>query len=50
MKGLLIAILLLGMSSCSNKDTNIKGILSQEKMQAVMWDIIGADVSFLEIK
>lgn len=44
MKGLLITILFFCMISCSNRDTNIKGILSQEKMQAVMWDIIGADV------
>lgn len=44
MKGLLVTILIFLMAGCSNKDTNLKGILSKEKMQAVMWDIIGADV------
>ena len=47
MKGLVVTILFFCMTSCANKDTNLKGILSKEKMQAVMWDIIEADV-FIE--
>ena len=44
MKVLVVTILFFCITGCANKDTNIKGILSKEKMQAVMWDIIGADV------
>jgi hypothetical protein len=44
MKGLVVTILFFCMTGCTNKDIDIKGILSKEKMQAVMWDIIGADV------
>ncbi len=43
MKGLVITIAMLCTIGCANKVDN-KGILSKEKMQAVMWDIIGADV------
>lgn len=32
------------MVSCSNKPGGYTGILTKEKMQAVMWDIIQADV------
>jgi hypothetical protein len=44
MKGLLVTILIFLMTGCAHKDINLKGILSKQKMQAVMWDIIGADV------
>lgn len=43
MKGFFITIAMLCMLGCSNKKNN-SGILGKEKMQAVMWDIIGADV------
>ncbi|MEO6548928.1 MAG: DUF4296 domain-containing protein [Ferruginibacter sp.] len=45
-RGLLVALAVLSMMlSCSHKDGNSSGrILDTEKMTAVMWDIIGADV------
>lgn len=43
MKGFLVVILLFCMIGC--RDTgSFPGLLGREKMQAVMWDIIGADV------
>ncbi len=42
-----INILLVGMVllySCGNKDKNTAGVLKPEKMQAVLWDVIKADV------
>jgi Domain of unknown function (DUF4296) len=44
MKWLFVSILFICLNGCTNKDTGINGILSKEKMQSVMWDIIGADV------
>lgn len=44
MKKILCAILLSSMLGCSNNQSKFSGILPKEKMQAVMWDIIGADV------
>src|SRR4051794_21987338 len=38
------AALLLGLLGCGGRRGNSSGILSTEKMQAVMWDIIEADV------
>jgi Domain of unknown function (DUF4296) len=32
------------MLGCSNNQSKFSGILPKEKMQSVMWDIIGADV------
>ena len=42
-----LSIMLFGlilMSSCTNKDKLPAGILKPEKMQAVLWDVIKADV------
>jgi Domain of unknown function (DUF4296) len=42
-----ISILLVGLSllsSCGNKDKLPEGVLKPEKMQAVLWDVIKADV------
>ena len=44
MKGLVVSILFFCMSGCTNKGAGLTGILDKEKMQAVMWDIIGAEV------
>jgi len=44
MKGLVVLILFFCMAGCTNKGAGLSGILDKEKMQAVMWDVIGADV------
>jgi len=44
MKGVFCTIWLFCVLGCSNKQSKFSGILPKEKMQAVMWDIIGADV------
>ena len=44
MKAVIVAIVLFCMTGCAGKTGKDSGILNQEKMQAVMWDIIGADV------
>ncbi|MBC7687648.1 MAG: DUF4296 domain-containing protein [Aquabacterium sp.] len=41
MKKIFVIILMLSIAGCS--ENNSDGILAKEKMQAVMWDIIGAD-------
>jgi Domain of unknown function (DUF4296) len=43
MKAFLATIVLLSMIGCRGKD-GFPGLLDKEKMQAVMWDIIQADV------
>lgn len=43
MKFLMAVILLCCIAGCSNKSKS-RTLLSTEKMEAVMWDIIGADV------
>ncbi len=43
MKVLIVTIAIFCMIGCANKGGNNPGILPREKMQAVMWDIIGAD-------
>ncbi len=44
MKGFLYTILLFFILGCSNNQNKYSGIFPKEKMQAVMWDIIGAEV------
>ena len=44
MKSLFLVIVVFCMIGCSDKQRSSSGILSKEKMQAVMWDIIQADV------
>ena len=44
MKALIISIVLFCIIGCSGKGGKFSGMLGKEKMQAVMWDIIGADV------
>ena len=44
MKGVLCSILIVFVLGCSNNQGKFSGILPREKMQAVMWDFIGADV------
>jgi hypothetical protein len=44
MKELIYTILIFCMLGCADKENKFSGILPEEKMQAVMWDIIGADV------
>jgi len=44
MKEVFCTIWLFGILGCSNIKSKSSGILPKEKMQAVMWDIIGADV------
>lgn len=44
MKRIIGTILLFSMLGCSTRQEKSSGILPKEKMQAVMWDIIGADV------
>lgn len=44
MKGVFCTILLFCILGCSNNRRKFSGILPKEKMQAVLWDIIGADV------
>ncbi len=42
---LLLFYSLIGfVSSCENKNTMPEGILQRDKMQAVMWDVLKADV------
>lgn len=43
MKAFIVAILLLSVIGCTSKDKKT-AVLSMDKMQAVMWDIIRADV------
>ncbi|MEO5889755.1 MAG: DUF4296 domain-containing protein [Ferruginibacter sp.] len=43
MRVFIATIVLLGMIGCADKGSDAK-ILDKEKMQAVMWDIINADV------
>lgn len=43
MKKIFVIILILLVAGCSENSSS-DGILAKEKMQAVMWDIIGADV------
>lgn len=40
----ILGFCLFAISSCSSNDTMPKGILKPVKMQAVLWDIIRADV------
>ncbi|MBC7887562.1 MAG: DUF4296 domain-containing protein [Ferruginibacter sp.] len=44
MKVLAATIALFFMTGCAHKDNRSPKILDREKMQVVMWDIIGADV------
>ncbi len=44
MKGVFCTILLFCILGCSNNKSRSSGVLPREKMQEVMWDIIGADV------
>jgi hypothetical protein len=45
MRTVIFVILVLWLFGCSNSpDRKFSGLLSKEKMEAVMWDIIGADV------
>ncbi len=44
MKAFVAAIILFCMTGCASNGSTYSGILDREKMQAVMWDIIGADV------
>ena len=44
MKSLFLVIAVFCMIGCSDKQRSSSGILGKEKMQAVMWDIIQADV------
>lgn len=40
----IIMILVICVAGCGNKSRTFSGIMSKEKMQVVMWDIILADV------
>jgi Domain of unknown function (DUF4296) len=44
MKRFVVTIIFFSLLGCTNKASNRSGVLSKEKMQAVLWDIIGADV------
>jgi Domain of unknown function (DUF4296) len=44
MKRLFVIIGLSFFIGCANKKSSKSGILGKQKMQAVLWDIIGADV------
>ena len=45
MKRLIMLVFLLGsLISCGNNDKRPSGILEEKKMQAVLWDVIKADV------
>ena len=45
MKALVITILIITTVGCSNNNEGkFSELLSKEKMQAVLWDVIGADV------
>ncbi|MEP7107835.1 MAG: DUF4296 domain-containing protein [Ferruginibacter sp.] len=44
MKGLVVTIAVCCMIGCANNGGDSPGILNKEKMQAIMWDIIQADV------
>ncbi|MCW3090707.1 MAG: hypothetical protein JWP81_1776 [Ferruginibacter sp.] len=44
MKGVVVMLAILGMMGCENNGNSSGRILDKQKMQAVMWDIIGADV------
>lgn len=39
----IVICVLLGMGACKKKETGKKDILSEDKMQAVLWDMIRAD-------
>ncbi len=44
MKQVIVTILFFCSIGCTNKEKKYSGILDREKMQAVLWDIIEADV------
>jgi hypothetical protein len=45
MRALITTIIIVSIIGCSNnKEGKFPGLLSKEKMQVVLWDVIGADV------